>query len=146
MCEWSSIQQSLPSPKSSLGPSFHRASPDSNDSMLKLSIPHLSCWWFHVLVCWLNDWSWWMSCADWNGFHGFHCSEYWRCLFYNPVVLPNAFPAAFSTPTTCLWALVFVKSGVQVRSGFWGLSFLCQENLQVAVHQVHCLWVDEFVD
>jgi len=30
------------------------------------------------------------------------------------------FPPAFSTPTTCLWAFVFVGSGVQVRSGCWG--------------------------
>jgi len=29
-------------------------------------------------------------------------------------------PPTFSTPTTCLSALVFVGSGVQVRSGFWG--------------------------
>ena len=27
-----------------------------------------------------------------------------------------------------------------------GLSFLCREYLQVVVHQVHCLWVDELVD
>jgi len=26
-----------------------------------------------------------------------------------------------------------------------GLSFLCQEYLQVVVHQVHCLWVDALV-
>jgi len=26
-----------------------------------------------------------------------------------------------------------------------GLSFLCWEYLQVVVHQVHCLWVDELV-
>jgi len=30
------------------------------------------------------------------------------------------FPPAFCTPTTCLWAFVFVASGVQVRSGCWG--------------------------
>ena len=41
-------------------------------------------------------------------------------MLYNPVALPYAFPPAFSTPTTCLCALVFVGSGVQVRSGFWG--------------------------
>jgi hypothetical protein len=43
-----------------------------------------------------------------------------QCLLYNPVVLPYAFPTAFSTPTTYLWALTFVGSGVLVRSGFWG--------------------------
>jgi len=30
------------------------------------------------------------------------------------------FPPAFSTPTTCLWALVIVGSGVQDRSAIWG--------------------------
>jgi len=118
MFEWSSIQLSLPSPESSLERSFHRASADWNDSMLKLSSRRLWCWSIHVFVCWPNDWAWWKSCADWKGCHGFHFSEYLRCLLYNPVALPYAFPTAFSTPSTCLWALVFVKSVVQVRSGF----------------------------
>jgi len=29
-------------------------------------------------------------------------SQYLRCLLFNPVALPFAFPPAFSTPTTCL--------------------------------------------
>jgi len=120
MCKWLSIQRLLPSAKSSIERSFCRASTYSNDSILKLSRPHLRCWSIHVFVCWLNDWTCWMSCADWKGCHGFRCSEYLQCLLYNPVALPYAFPPAFSTPTTCLWALVFVGSGVRVRSGFWG--------------------------
>jgi len=119
MCEWSSIQLSLPSLISSLERSFGRASADWNDSMLKLSSPRLRCWSIQVFVCWLNDRACWKSCADWKGCHGFHCSEYVRCLLYNLVALPYAVPPALSTPTTCLWALVFVGSGVQGRSGFW---------------------------
>jgi len=88
--------------------------------MLKLSSPRLRCWSIQVFVCWLNDWTSWMSCADRNGCHGFHRSEYFRCLLYNQVALPYAFRPAFSTPTTCLWAFVLVGSGVQVRSGCWG--------------------------
>ena len=120
MCEWSSIQQSLPSPKSSVERSSCRASVDWNDSILKLTSPRLRCWSIYVFVCWLKHWTCWKSFADWTGCHGFHCSEYLQCLLYNPVALPYAFPPMFSTPTTCLWALVFVGSEVQVRSGFWG--------------------------
>jgi len=54
-----------PSPKSSLEKSFRRASADWNDSVLMLSSPRLRCWSIHVFVCWLNDWAWWKSCADW---------------------------------------------------------------------------------
>jgi len=100
--------------------SFRRASADWNDSILKFSSPRRRCWSIHVIVYWLNDWACWKSCAEWKQCYGFHCSEYLRCLLYNSVALPYALPPAFSTPTTCLWALVFVRSGVQVRSGFWG--------------------------
>jgi len=119
MCEWFSIQPSLVSPKSTLERSFRRASADWNNSILTLSSPHLRCWSIHVFVSWLNNWACWKSCADWNGCHRFHCSEYLRCLLYNPVALQYGFPPAFSTPTTCLGAQVFVGSGVHVRSGFW---------------------------
>jgi len=120
MCKWCSIQLGLPSAISSWERSFRAASADWNDSMLKLSSPHLSCWSIHVFVCWVNDWACWKLYADWIGCHGFHCSEYLRCLLYNPVALTYAFPPVCSTPTTCLWALVLVGSGVQVRSGLWG--------------------------
>jgi len=96
-----------------------RASADWNDLILMLSSPRLRCWSMHIFVCWLNDWACWKSCADWKGYHGFHCSEYLRCLLYNPVALPYAFPPVFSTATSCLWAFVVIGSGVQVRSGFW---------------------------
>jgi len=92
MCEWSSIQLLLLSPELSLEWSFRRASADCNDSMLKLSSPRRRCWSIHIFVCWLNDWACWKWCADWKGCHGFHCSEYLRCLLYNPVALPYAFP------------------------------------------------------
>jgi len=120
MCEWSSIQLSLPSPKSSLERSFRRASADWNHAVLELSSPCLRCWCIHIFVSWLHDWPGWKLCADWTGCHGFHCSEYLWCLLYNPVALPYAFPPTFSNPTTCLWPLVFVGSKVQVRSGSWG--------------------------
>jgi len=97
-----------------------RASADWNDSILKLSSPCLRCWSIHVFIWWLYDWACWKLCADWNGCHGFHCSEYLRCLLYNPVALPYAFPPLFSTPTTCLWACVIVGLGVHVRSGCCG--------------------------
>jgi len=120
MGKWSSIQLSLLSPKSSLERSLRTASADWNHSMLKFSSLHLRCWSIHVFVHRLNDWACWKSCAVWKGWHGFHRSEYLRCLLYNPVALLYDFPPTFSTPTTCLWALVVVGSGVQVRSGFWG--------------------------
>jgi len=120
MCEWTSIQLSSPSMKSSLERSFGRGSADWHDSRFKLSSQRRRCWSIHIFVSQLNDWACWMSCADRNGCHGFHCSEYLRCLLYNPVALPYSFPPVFSTPTTCMWALVFVGSEVQVRSGFWG--------------------------
>jgi len=120
MCKWSSIQLSLLSPKSSLERSLRRASADWNDLMLKLSSPCIKCWHINIFVCWQNDWTFWKSCAYWIGCDGFLCSEYMRSLLYNPVVLPYALHPAFSTPTTCLWALVFVGSGVHVRSDFWG--------------------------
>jgi len=119
MYNWSLIQQSLPRPKSCLVNSFRRASADGNDSMLKLSSPCLRCRSIHVFVCWLNDWAYWKLCADWKWCHGFHCSEYLWCLLSNPVALPYALPPAFSTPTTGLWALIFVGSRIKVRSGFW---------------------------
>jgi len=117
--EWSWIQQSLLSLKSSSEMSFCVASADWNDSIWKFSSPAQRCWLIHIFDCWLNDWACWKLCADWNGCHGFHCSEYYWCLLYNPVALPYAFPAAFSTPTTSLWTLVSIGSGVLVRSGFW---------------------------
>jgi len=120
MCKWSWIQLSLLSPKSSPERRLRKASADWSDSMLKLCSSHIKYWSIQVFVCWLNDWACWMLCADWKECHGFHCSEYLRCLLYNPVALPYAFPPVFSTPTTCLWPLVFVGWGVQVRSGFWG--------------------------
>jgi len=120
MCEWSSIELSSPSPKRSSERSFRRATADWNDMILKLSSPRHRCRSVLDCVCWRNDWASWKSCADWNECHGFHCSEYLQCLMYNPVALPYAFPPTCSTPTTCLWTLVFVGSGVHVRSGFWG--------------------------
>jgi len=120
ICEWSSIQLSPPSPKLFPESGVRRASVDWNDSISKLSSPRHSCWSIHVTVCWLNDWSCWKSFAYWNRCHGFHCSEYLWCLLYNLVALPYAVPPAFSTPTTCLWALVCVGTGVHVRSGIWG--------------------------
>ena len=121
ICYSSSIQVSLLSPKSSSERSFCRVPADWNDSMLKWSSPRLRCWSIQIFVCWLNDWTCWMSCADCNGWHGSYCSEYLQFLLFNPVAFPYAFPPAFSTPTTCLWAFVLVGSGVQVRSGCWGL-------------------------
>jgi len=120
ICESSFIQQSSPRPKWSPERSICRASADWNDSILKLSSPPLGCWSIQVFVCWINDWACWKWCAGWNGCHEFHCSEYLRCLLYNPVALPYALPTAFSTPTTSLWAFVLVGSEVQVRSGCWG--------------------------
>jgi len=120
MCKWSSIQLWLPGPKLSVERSFHRASADWNDSMVKLSSPSVRCWSIHVFVCWLTDRACWKLWAEWKGCHGFHFSEYLRCLLHNPVALPSAFLHAFSTPSTSLWVLVFVRSGVQVRSGFCG--------------------------
>jgi len=120
MWEWSSIHQSLPSPKSSLERSFRRAYADWYDWILKLSSARLRCWFIHVFVCCLHDWACSKSCADWKGCPAFHCSEYLWCLLYNPVTLPYAVPPTFSTSTICLWALIFVESGVQARSGFWG--------------------------
>jgi len=120
ICEQFSIQLSSRSPKSSWQRNFGMASADWTDLILKLSSPHLGCWSIQLFVCWLNDWACWMSCADWNGFHEFHCSEYLRCVLYNPVTVPSAVPPALSTPTTCLRAFVFVRSGVHVRLGFWG--------------------------
>jgi len=96
------------------------ASADCKDSISKLSSPRLRCWSIHVSFGSINDSVYWTSCLDRHGFHGFHCSEYFRCLLYNPVALPNTFPPSFSTPTTCLWGFVFVGSGVQVKSGCWG--------------------------
>lgn len=94
-----------------------------------------SCWlkWFNLEVVqsthqimiyprfllqakWLSRWKW---CAGWTGFCGFHCSEYLHWLLYKSVAMPFAYPNEFSAPTTSLCALVFVRSGVQVRSGFW---------------------------
>jgi len=95
------------------------ASADCNEPILKLASARLGSWSIHVLVSWLTDSAWWKSCADHNGCRGLDCSEYLRCLLYYPVTLPYACPPAFSTPTTCLWACVFVGSGVQVRSGCW---------------------------
>jgi hypothetical protein len=120
MWEWSSIQRSLPSPNLSLERSFSRASADWSHSMLMLSSPRLRCWSIHRFVCRLNDWAGWKSCDVSKGCHGFHFSDYLRCLLYNPVAWSYAFPPAFSTPTTCLCALVLVGSGVLGRSDFWG--------------------------
>ena len=72
------------------------------DSILIFSSPCLQCWSIHISMCWLNDWADWKSCAEWNGCHGFHCSEYLQCLLYNPVALPYAFPPTLFTPTICL--------------------------------------------
>jgi len=94
---------------------FLRSSANCNDCIVKLSSPRLRCWSIQVIVCWLNDWASWMSSADRNGCHGFHCSEYLQCLVYNLVALPYAFPPAFSTATSCLWPFVLVGSGGQVR-------------------------------
>jgi len=121
--KWSSIQQSSPRPKYSLESSFARSSAIWNDSMLKLSSPCLRCWSTYSIVRWLDYLACWKSHADQNGCHGFHCSEYLRCLLYDPVALRYAFPRTYSTPTACLWAFVLVGSGVNVRSGFWGSIF-----------------------
>jgi len=88
------------------------------DFEVVLFVPPMLTYLHSVLLA--NDWAWWTLYADWNGCHGFHCSEYLQCLLYNPFALPYAFPPAFSTPTSCLGAFVFVGSGVHVRSGFWG--------------------------
>jgi len=120
--EWSSLQPSSPSTISSSERSFWRDSPNWNDSILKLSSPHRRCWCIHVSVCWLNDWACWKSCADQKGCYGIHCSEYLRCLLFNPVALPYALPPLWSTPTCCQWAFILVGSWVHVRSGFWGSS------------------------
>jgi len=114
------MQISSPSPELSWERDFLSASANWNDSVLKLSSPCLRCWSLHVFFCWLDDWPTWKSCADWNGCHGFQYSEYLQCSLYNPVALPYAFPPAMSTPTTCIRAFIFVRSGVHVRSGFWG--------------------------
>jgi len=118
--EWSSIKISAPSPKSLCVRCFHRASAHWDDSIVKWSSPCLTCWSIHIVVCWLNDLACLKPYDEWNGCHGFHWSEYLRCLLYNQVALPYAYPPALSTPTTCLWALVFIGSGVHVRSRFWG--------------------------
>jgi hypothetical protein len=97
-----------------------RASADWNDSMLKLASPCFRCWSIYVFVYWLNNCNRWQLCVEWNGCDGFHYSEYLRCWSYNPVGLLYAFLLALSALPTCLWALVFVGSGVQGRSGFWG--------------------------
>ena len=120
MGQSSSIQLSWPSPKSSSQRSCRRESADWNDWILKLSSPRWRSWSMQVFVCWLDDWACLKSCADWNGWHGLHRSEYFRCLLSNPVASPYALPTAFSSATTCLWAFVFAGSGVQVRSGCWG--------------------------
>jgi len=147
MCEWSSIQLSLPSPELSLEWSIRRASADCNDSMLKLSSPRRRCWSIHIFVCWLNDWACWKWCADWKGCHGFHCSEYLRCLLYNPVALPYAFPpprSPLQLPAYEPSSLLDQGDKSDQVSG--GQSFLRREYLQVVVLPVHCLWVDELVD
>jgi len=120
ICESCSILLSSPSPKLSSERSFCRVSADWNDSILKLPSPHLQCWSIQVFVCGLNYWACWKLCADRNGCHGFHCSEYFQCMLYNPVALPYAFPSTFSTPATRLCALVLVRSSVQLGSGSGG--------------------------
>ena len=116
---WSSIELSSPSPKLNSERRFCTISADWKNSILKMSSPCLRCWSIHVVTCWLNDWACWKSYTDWNGWHGFHCSEYLWCLLYNPVALLYTLPPTLSTPTTCLWALVCVGSGVNLKSGFW---------------------------
>jgi len=142
ICEESWIQLSYPSPKSCFQRSFCRASADWTDSMLKVSSPLLRCRPMYVFGCFLNEWAYSTWSADWNGCNGFHWSECFCCMLYNPVALPYASPPTFATTTTGLWACVFIQSEVHVRSGLWGLWFPRQEYLEVVVHQEHCLCVD----
>jgi len=113
------IQQLLLSPQCSSERSMHRASADW-DSILKVSSAHLRYWYMHVFICWLNNWTCVMSCADRNGCHEFHCSEYLWCLLYNPVALPYAFPPFIFHSNYLPMSLSLVGSRVHVRSGFWG--------------------------
>jgi len=114
ICEWSSIQPLSPSPKSSLEQSICRVSADWCYSILRLSNPPLRCWPINIFIDRLHDWAGWMSCADYNGSHGCHCSEFLGCVLCNPIAWTYAFPHEFSTLTTSLWALVIVGSVVEV--------------------------------
>jgi len=112
----------------------------SENSILMLSSPRLTCWSIHFLVCWLNESACWSSVqTEMNA---------WIPLFW---VLCNAcctiqlhclvdLPQHFFTSTTCSmshclfwtsgnrWDQLLIKIGSQLRVSM------------VAVHLGHCLW------
>jgi len=116
------IELSSPSPKSSSARSFHTSSADWIHLTLKCSSPLLGCRSIHLFVLLLNDSRCWKLCADWNGCHGFHWSEFLQCLVYNPVALPYTFPSAFSTPTTCQYCTQWVPIRSLVLGPGWNQS------------------------
>jgi len=111
----SNILSSL-SPKLSFERTLYSASADWNYLILKLSSSYLRCCSIYVSICVLNNWACQMFCTGWNGCHRFQYSVYLQCVLYNPVGLPYIVHPAFSTPTTWLWAIVSIVSGVHVRS------------------------------
>jgi len=116
ICESSSIMKSMHGPISNSERRVSRASEDWNFMILKVSSPRLSCWWIEDFIHWVNQSVCWKSCVDHNWYLAFDSSEYFHS-WYNPVALPYTSPVAFSTPTSSLWALVWIESVVQVRSG-----------------------------
>ena len=66
------------------------------------------------------------------------CTIWLLCHMLSPPHFPLQLPAY--EPTSLL------DQGYQSDEVSGGLSFLRREYLQVVVHQVHCLWVDELVN
>jgi len=66
------------------------------------------------------------------------CTIQLLCHMLSPLRFPLQLPAY--EPSSLL------DQGYKSDQAAGGLSFLCREYLQVVVHQVHCLWVDELVD
>jgi hypothetical protein len=66
------------------------------------------------------------------------CTIQLRCHMLSPLQYPLQLPAY--EPSSVL------DQRYKADHGSWGLSFLRREYLQVVVHQVHCLWVDELVN
>jgi hypothetical protein len=88
--------------------------------ILKLSSPCIRWSLIDIFVWWLNKRAICKPCGYRTGWHIFHCSEYFQCWLYNPDALLYTFSTAMSTPTSYLWALVFVGSELHVTSGAWG--------------------------
>jgi len=87
--------------------------------MSTLSSPQLRCLLMHIGVCEISNCAFWILHADWNGCHGFHCSEFFRGLLHNPVASPCTFPPSLSIPPISQSVFVLVGSGVQARSDCW---------------------------